>query len=290
MSNDLSIEWENGKFQQCNVIQSKIDEIYIENGKMDFQLDGSDLTFMEEITDYLNEKAHTNSLVKSMISNRAGTMTISSTKNHDSKRKVSDVKPVVIFVSHSDKDNVMATKIGTLINDSYIEFFLAHRDISGGKLWRDVIHEKIKNCDVLVALVTENFHEANYTEQEIGAAWILEKPILVIRVGGIEPRGFVAETQWIKYDDQHSRNTAGEIVKFALTETSNSGKMVDTVVKMLIDAYSYDVSNYLSDILLSQASLTPEHITGIRYALETNSQVSGATLTRRNLNAILEKY
>ena len=126
--------------------------------------------------------------------------------------------PISIFVSHSNIDNTIVDGLTSFINDSYVELFLAHRDIGGGEEWKNVIRTKIRDCKGLVALVTPNFYKSEYTSQEVGAAWVLDKPILAIRVGETEPKGFITEKQWITYDSTYPHNTSGEIVKFTLIE------------------------------------------------------------------------
>ena len=198
--------------------------------------------------------------------------------------------PISMFVSHSNSDNTIVDNITSVINDSYVELFLAHRDIGGGEEWKNVIRAKIRDCNGLVALVTPNFYKSEYTSQEVGAAWVLDKPILAIRVGETEPKGFITEKQWITYDSTYPYNTSGEIVKFALIETYGQKKTTDMLVNMLNDAGSFYESNYLADLLTFQPSLSSKHISKIYSALETNPQVSDAKYTKRKLIHLLLKY
>ena len=198
--------------------------------------------------------------------------------------------PISIFISHSNNDNVIVDNLISAINDSYVELFLAHRDIDGGEEWKNVIRTKIRDCNGLVALVTSDFYKSEYTSQEVGAAWVLNKPILAIRVDKTEPKGFITEKQWITYNSAYPHKTSGEIVKFALTEAYGQKKTTDMLVKMLIDAGSFNESNYLADLLGSQPSLSSKHISKIYSALETNFQVNNAKYTKRKLFHLLSRY
>jgi hypothetical protein len=51
--------------------------------------------------------------------------------------------------------------------------------------------------DALLALLTEKFHESNWTDQEIGAAIGRQKLIIPLRKG-IDPYGFIGKYQGIK--------------------------------------------------------------------------------------------
>ena len=41
--------------------------------------------------------------------------------------------PISIFISHSNNDNVIVGNLISAINDSYVELFLAHRDLTEAK-------------------------------------------------------------------------------------------------------------------------------------------------------------
>ena len=197
-------------------------------------------------------------------------------------------KPLSVFVSHSNKDNMIVEKIESAINKSYIELFLAHRDIEGGEQWREIIRDKITKCDMMLALITSNFHASEYTEQEVGAAWVLQKPVLAIRVDETFPRGFITEKQWITYSHVHPYVSVSKIIKSILSEIYEHDEMVNLVVEMLIKAESYIESNSLAAFLESEKSLTSGQIADVKKALKTNSQVYDARITTMKLRSLLE--
>ena len=197
--------------------------------------------------------------------------------------------PIRIFISHSTEDITKAKEIESILNESYIQLFLAHRDIDGGEQWREVIRNEIKDCAAMIVLVTPGFHKSEFTAQEVGAAWVLKKPILAIRVDGAVPMGFITENQWISYNNRYPAQTVGEILKFVLTKIYKDKIMVDMVVDMLKDASSYAESNYLATILASEKSLTKKQLAGIAHAFKTNSQVYDARYTKNKLWHLLDK-
>ena len=116
-----------------------------------------------------------------------------------------------VFISHSSNDKEMTSEMANYIERVDMKAFLAHIDIEGGAKWKDSLRKEITECDMLVALVTPNFYRSEYTCQEVGAAWALEKPVLPVCSEAI-PKGFIGERQGVKYEEW-PLNTAESILR-----------------------------------------------------------------------------
>lgn len=159
------------------------------------------------------------------------------------------MEPIRVFVSYSSKDKKMAGEIDAVLKVLRMEPFLAHGDsIETGKQWKEAVREAIRECDILVALVTPNFRESEYTEQEVGAAWGLKKPVLTILTDGEKPSGFIVDWQGVKYTG-YPPAAAGEIMRFALSEHHGRENVVDMLVERLAESESFKESEYLAFFL-----------------------------------------
>ena len=145
------------------------------------------------------------------------------------------MESIRVFVSHSSKDKVMAIAIAKAMNVFHMKPFPARSDVRGDELWREELRVEIEKCGMLVALVTPNFRESYYTEQEVGAAWVLKKPVLAVCFGGAVPTGFISERQGLKYDGSHPSDTGESILEFALANTQK-GNAADMLVDMLAES------------------------------------------------------
>ncbi len=186
------------------------------------------------------------------------------------------MKPIRVFVSHSSEDRGMAVDLEKAMRELRMRPFLAHRDIEVGKSWREAIRKEIAKCDMLVALVTPNFRESEYTDQEVGAAWVLEKSILAVLAGKAEPTGFITDLQGARYDRNHPPNTAGEIMRFALSEIHGEERVVDMLTEMLAKSESPQEAEYLATILITEQikhGLTVEQYKSIKSARRSNAHV-----------------
>ncbi|MCE2509194.1 MAG: toll/interleukin-1 receptor domain-containing protein [Nitrosopumilaceae archaeon] len=132
--------------------------------------------------------------------------------------------PIRVFISHPDRDRAMAAELKRIMDAVLMRPFLAHRDIGAGAVWREAIRREIEGCDMLVALVTPNFCESEYANQEVGAAWVLGKPILPVLADGATPPGFISDMQGVKYDLDAPLNTARNILKFAQIAVGRKGR------------------------------------------------------------------
>ena len=60
--------------------------------------------------------------------------------------------------------------------------FVAHVDIHPTKEWQDEIESALSSMDGFVALLTDKFHESDWTDQEVGFALARGVPIIAVRL------------------------------------------------------------------------------------------------------------
>lgn len=200
------------------------------------------------------------------------------------------MKPIRVFVSHSSKDRNMVVDLERAMRELRMRPFLAHRDIEAGWSWREAIRKEITKCDILVALVTPNFRESEYTDQEVGAAWGLEKPVLAVLAGKAAPTGFIADLQGARYDRNHPPHTACEIMRFALSEIHGEERVVDMLAEMLAKSESPQEVEYLATILITEQikhGLTVEQYKSIKSARQSNAHVNKSLRAIGYLDIIL---
>jgi hypothetical protein len=109
--------------------------------------------------------------------------------------------PNKIFLSHATKDKRMAGLIKESLEPDF-SVFLAHDDIEGTAKWRDRILSEMKTSGIFLALRTENYKNAQYTEQECGFALAMGKRMLCVCIGTkASEMGFCGEYQGFTCED-----------------------------------------------------------------------------------------
>ncbi len=137
-----------------------------------------------------------------------------------------------LFLSYSHKNRKLAHRLREALEQFGFSVFLAHDDIQVSKRWRKEILKNLKACAVFVPILTKEFIESDWTDQETGYALSQGARIVPVKVG-IDPYGFIGEFQ------------ATTLKKGALAETcwkimaslSNDDRLADDAREGAIDAF-----------------------------------------------------
>lgn len=121
-----------------------------------------------------------------------------------------------IFISHLTENKESATNLKNLLARYGIDCFVAHEDIEPSKLWQTEIEKALASMDLLCAILTPNFYQSKWCDQEVGIALGRAIPTLSIKKGA-DPHGFIGKYQAIK-----AKKTAEAVAK----------DVVETICKM----------------------------------------------------------
>ena len=105
----------------------------------------------------------------------------------------------MIFISYSHKDDGAAGSLSRELEKAFYSTFLAHDDVQPTADWHIEIWKALQGCHAFVGLLTENFNESAFCQQEVGAALALEKPhVLAVEGKKNRPPGFAGRFQAVK--------------------------------------------------------------------------------------------
>ena len=92
--------------------------------------------------------------------------------------------------------------------------------------------------EVMLVLLTDDFHESNWTNQEVGYAIGKGIPIICLKVGNIDPQGFIGKNQALK--SPHNINEAAPIIhRTLIDEIGKEGRLKEILIESFINANSY---------------------------------------------------
>jgi len=181
---------------------------------------------------------------------------------------------IEIFLSHADKDKKIAKKLADELSNYGMKIFVAHEDIKIGEKWETILFNKIKECDLFVVLLSENFHLARYTDHEIGIAYGLNKFIFPIRIDDTMPYGFMSKFQAKKISSEIDKD---EVVKVFYSMVSKSEKgleMMNNLIEEFSESNSFSAANELSFILSEYSEFSDEQLNRIAKAFLDNNQIN----------------
>jgi len=181
-------------------------------------------------------------------------------------------KKVKVFLSYSHKDKLLAGKIKRNLKKEGLEIFLAHEDIEPSREWQDEIIKNLKSCDVCMPLLTRNFQESKWTDQETGAAVVQNKYILPLKVE-ITPYGFVEKYQAADCSPERVSKCCQRIVD--LIKRQFREDLVSYLIRSFIVSNSFYRANQTTELLEQQKPFEPAQINEIIRGYLVNIQIRG---------------
>lgn len=173
-----------------------------------------------------------------------------------------------IFLSHKSevKKETAALKDGLRLFG--ISCFVAHEDIHPTKAWQDEIENALASMDGFVALMTENFHDSDWTDQEVGYAVARGVPIIAVRLGK-NPYGFIGKFQGLP----STWLTAIEDIMKILIKND---QVLNAYIQAVRNCPNWDSGNVLAKVLSSIEKLNTPQINALVTAYNETSELRGS--------------
>lgn len=146
-----------------------------------------------------------------------------------------------VFLSHKAEAKAEAAGLKERLAVFGVSAFVAHADIHPTKQWQEEIENALASMDAFLALLTKDFHESDWTDQEVGYALDRGVPLIAVKLGR-DPYGFIGRFQALacKWDDASLR-----IVKLLIKQP----RMLDCYIAALPKCRSFEEGNLLSKLL-----------------------------------------
>jgi hypothetical protein len=153
-----------------------------------------------------------------------------------------------LFLSHKSEVKKETGALKERLEAFGVSCFVAHVDIHPTKEWQDEIESALSSMDGFVALMTDKFHESEYTDQEVGFALARGVPIIAVRLGR-DPYGFIGRFQGLSATWD---NCALEIAKLLIKHD----RMFAAYVRALQGCPNWNTGNALGEVLPAIERLT----------------------------------
>ena len=146
-----------------------------------------------------------------------------------------------VFLSHKAEVKKEVAMLKETLDAFGATCFVAHEDIQPTKEWQ----EEIENA--FVALLTTDFHDSCWTDQEVGYAVAVGAPMIAVRLGQ-DPYGFIGKFQALPCDWNEAPI---EIAKLLMKAPSMVDGYISAVAEYKSDAEypSFDRGNSLAQLL-----------------------------------------
>ncbi|MDE2404901.1 MAG: toll/interleukin-1 receptor domain-containing protein [Sphingomonadales bacterium] len=103
-----------------------------------------------------------------------------------------------VFISHRDLRKKEARELSDALEDYGISCFVAHDTIQPMSEWRAEIMKGLQTMEVMLVFLTDDFTESMWCHQEVGFALGKGIPIISLKLGKIDPPGFISHVQALR--------------------------------------------------------------------------------------------
>jgi len=178
-----------------------------------------------------------------------------------------------LFISHVTSFKQRATALRHELSRYHISGFVAHETIDPGELWQREIEAALRSMDAMAALITPDFHDSKWTDQEVG--WALGSGVYVLPVRrGADPYGFLGELQGIQGLGKKVPEVAEEIFETLLRLSRTREALLEAVVVGFERGDSYQVARENLTLLERARSIPEPLVRRIEVAARSNEQVA----------------
>lgn len=163
-----------------------------------------------------------------------------------------------------------------------MDAFVAHTTIEPTHEWEKVIETALSSCNALTALVTENFVESKWCDQEVGYCVARQVPIVPIKLGA-DPHGFIAKYQAATVAAPGTAPWVADAIFRALTRhPASRDRMALPVVRRYAESTSFDGARANFDLLreIPSEAWTRELVEIAEQATQENGQIAGARVLK----------
>lgn len=168
---------------------------------------------------------------------------------------------------------------------------MAHEDIEPTQEWQREIEHALRSMDALLALLTSDFHESDWTDQEVGVAMGRGVPLIAVRLGR-DPYGLMGKGQGLGgCSFAKPEELVLRVVDVLHKRMSEKSRLFECALSAYESSLTFADSSWKVENLLGKfESLTAEQVDRVIQAYRSNGQNKNSFRGRDLLRPLLEKW
>ncbi len=173
-----------------------------------------------------------------------------------------------VFLSHKAEVKKEVASLKEQLQVFGVACFVAHQDIRPTKEWQDEIENALHSMDAFVALMTDTFHDSDWTDQEVGFALGRGIPFIAVKLG-LDPYGFIGKFQALSCNwDAVPLELVRLLIKWP--------RMLDAYIGAVEHCSSFEHGNKLAQVLPEIERLTEDQVRRLVEAFKVNGDLQGS--------------
>jgi hypothetical protein len=195
-----------------------------------------------------------------------------------------------MFISHRDTHKVAARNLADALKVYGISAFVAHDTIEPMKTWQQEIEKGLETMEVMLAFVTDDFHDSVWTNQEVGYAFGKGVPVISVKFEHKDPDGFMGPKQALKgYHLDRVEKAAPAIYKLLVERLSQQGRLQQAIVSAFASSPSWDATRERFDRMEGCVSnLSDNEVSQIQAAYSSNESLYSAFYLKNHYNRLTD--
>lgn len=186
-----------------------------------------------------------------------------------------------VFISHVSKYKESASNLKLMLEPYGISAFVAHEDIKPSKEWEVEIEKALFSMNALCAILTPDFNESSWCDQECGYAFGRNVLTIPIEKGQL-PYGMFGKIQAIKSEGKNAQQIAESVFDAIVDNDKSRADYTHTLMNLILNNKNEEQINQWISVLLRIGSIE-------RADLEyLNSHISDVVIlmSKENLESI----
>ncbi|MCG8508794.1 MAG: toll/interleukin-1 receptor domain-containing protein, partial [Rhodospirillales bacterium] len=198
---------------------------------------------------------------------------------------------VRVFLSHKATVKENTSQVKQALARCGISAFVAHEDIEPTEEWQREIERALFSMDALVALLSDDFHDSNWTDQEVGVAIGRGVPLIAVRLG-MDPYGLMGKGQGLGGCGWSDPNAiAVKVFQLLHKRLPEKSRLFECALSAYSQSRSFADSAWKVEHLLSVFdSLSTDQVNRLVEAYRTNGQNTSSFRGMDLLQPLLEKW
>lgn len=174
-----------------------------------------------------------------------------------------------VFLSHKAEYKAQTAEIKNELAKFGISCFVAHEDITPCQEWADEIDNALFSADACVALITDAYHDSDWTDHEIGCSYGRKIPVIPVKLEQKAPYGIIGKIQAVSC-------TWNDAPMKILEQLLKRPEATNAYIQAMHSCRCYDDANRLAKAFPYIESMTDDQIDSIIAAWASNNQLRGS--------------
>ena len=184
---------------------------------------------------------------------------------------------VRLFISHRDGHKVVANELAETLESYGISSFVAHDSIQPMSIWQTEILNGLESMEIMLAFVTDDFHESVWTNQEVGFALGRNIPVVPLKLQDRDPSGFIGKQQALKWSYDNVAEAAPSIYEILAEKLSNRERLQTSLIRAFASSPDFHEARWRFDRMRNVVSkISDTELEEIVVAFRENDQLHNA--------------